>query len=100
MTDVVPLLLGLALLAATAWSQPRLTRLLGSLLFGLVVGVVLRFVMGPLLGAACGLLGAGLAYRVFPGLVLRRRLPAHAARCGTQSVCTACAARRRPAGGG
>jgi oligopeptide transport system permease protein len=74
MTEVLALLVGLALLAATAWSPPKLTRVLGSLLFGFVVGVVLRFAFGAIGGAASGLIAAGVAYRLLPLLVLRRVL--------------------------
>jgi len=73
-SEAVTLVLGLALLAATAWSPPRLTRLLGSLLFGVVVGVVLRFVLGPLGGAVGGAVAVAVAYRLLPALVLRRVL--------------------------
>jgi len=72
MSEALTLLLGLGLLAATAWCPPRLTRLLGCLLFGVVVGVVLRFSLGAVAGLACGCIAAGLAYRFFPLLVLRR----------------------------
>lgn len=74
MIETLSLLLGLALLAATAWSPPKLTRLLGSVLFGFVVGVVLRFALGPVGGVVGGLVAAGVAYRLLPLLVLRRVL--------------------------
>ena len=74
MSEALTLAFGLALLAATAWCPPRTTRLLGCALFGLVVGVLLRFSLGVWLGVAGGLLGAGGAYRYFPLLVLRRVL--------------------------
>jgi oligopeptide transport system permease protein len=74
MSEALTLGLGLALLAATAWCPPRLTRVLGCLLFGLVLGVVLRFSFGPAGGALGGVVAAGLAYRLFPLLVLRRVL--------------------------
>jgi oligopeptide transport system permease protein len=72
MIEVVSLLLGMAALAATAWCPPKLTRVLGSLLFGVVIAVVLRFAMGvapALLGGAAAL---ALAWRWLPLLVLRR----------------------------
>jgi oligopeptide transport system permease protein len=72
--EVLTLLFGLALLAATAWSPPRLTRVFGCLLFGFVVGVVLRFALGALGGVVGGLVAAGVAFRFFPLLVLRRVL--------------------------
>ncbi|HKY41107.1 MAG TPA: ABC transporter permease [Polyangiaceae bacterium] len=74
MSEALTLLFGLALLAATAWSPPRLTRPLGSLLFGFVVGVVLRFSLGALGGVLGGLVASGLAFRYLPLLVLRRVL--------------------------
>lgn len=72
MTEVLTLLLGIALLSATAWCPPRVSRVLGSLLFGLVLGVVVRFSAGATVGIGVGLLAAGLAYRFLPALVLRR----------------------------
>ncbi len=72
MIEIASLLLGIALLAATAWAPPQLTRVLGALLFGVVVAVVLRFSLGAALGAGLGLLSAGLAWRLLPLLVLRR----------------------------
>jgi oligopeptide transport system permease protein len=65
---------GVVLLAATAWCPPRTTRLLGALLFALVLGVVFRFALGMPVALVCGLLGAVVAFRVFPLLVLRRVL--------------------------
>jgi len=73
-TEVLTLLFGLALLAATAWSPPRLTRVLGSLLFGFVIGVVLRFSLGAWGGVLGGLAASGVALRFLPLLVLRRVL--------------------------
>jgi oligopeptide transport system permease protein len=73
-SDAITLLLGLAVLAATAWCPPRATRVLGSVLFGLVLGVVLRFSFGAVGGAVGGLLGVGVAHRFLPLLVLRRVL--------------------------
>jgi oligopeptide transport system permease protein len=73
-SEALTLLFGLALLAATAWSPPRLTRLLGSLLFGLVVGVVLRFSLGAVGGVLGGLAASAVAFRFLPLLVLRRVL--------------------------
>jgi oligopeptide transport system permease protein len=72
--EALTLLFGVAVLAATAWCPPRATRILGSLLFGVVVGVVLRFSVGGLGGVLGGVLAAGSAYRVLPLLVLRRVL--------------------------
>jgi oligopeptide transport system permease protein len=66
------LVLGLALLAGTAWCPPRWTRVLGALFFALVVGVVLRFPFGIPIGAGCALVAAALGWRFFPLLVLRR----------------------------
>lgn len=74
MTEAVSLLFGVALLAATVWCPPKLTRVLGALLFGFVVGVVLRFSLGGTGGALGGVVAAGLAYRYLPLLVLRRVL--------------------------
>lgn len=74
MIEALTLLFGLALLAATAWAPARATRALGSLLFGVVVGVVLRFAVGPLGGAVAGALAAAVGYRFLPLLVLRRVL--------------------------
>jgi len=56
------LLFGIALLAATAWCPPRLTRVLGSLLFALVVGVVLRFAFGISLAIVCALVAERLVF--------------------------------------
>ncbi len=72
MTEVLTLGLGLALLAATAWCPPRWTRFLGAVLFGCVVGVVLRFSTGGAGGVVGGLVAAGVAFRFLPLLVLRR----------------------------
>ena len=72
MTEALTLVLGLALLAATAWCPPRWTRILGAALFGFVVGVVLRFSIGGTGGVVGGLVAAGLAFRFLPLLVLRR----------------------------
>jgi oligopeptide transport system permease protein len=66
------LVFGIGLLAATAWCPPRLTRVLGSLLFALVVGVVLRFTFGVALAVVCGLVLGALGFRFLPLLVLRR----------------------------
>lgn len=72
MSEALPLLLGIALLAATAWCPPRVARALGALLFGVVVGTVLRFVFGLLPALVFAVLVAGVAYRYLPLLVLRR----------------------------
>ncbi|HYQ18546.1 MAG TPA: ABC transporter permease subunit, partial [Polyangiaceae bacterium] len=72
MSEALTLVVGLGLLAATAWCPPRASRVLGCLLFGLVVGVVLRFSLGGVGGVIGGGLAAGLAYRFLPLLVLRR----------------------------
>ncbi len=72
MIEALTLLFGLALLAATAWCPPRWTRILGSLLFGFVVGVVVRFSFGGAGGVVGGLVAAGVAFRFLPLLVLRR----------------------------
>jgi oligopeptide transport system permease protein len=72
MIEALTLLVGLALLAATAWCPPRLTRFLGALLFGFVIGVVLRFSLGVAGGLIGGVLAAGVAFRFLPLLVLRR----------------------------
>src|SRR4029077_3717565 len=50
------------------------TRALGALLFGFVVGIVLRFSLGVTGGVLGGLAAAGVAYRFLPLLVLRRVL--------------------------
>src|SRR4051812_50215038 len=72
MIELGTLILGLAALAATAWCPPRLTRGLGAVLFGVVVGIVLRFSIGGVGGAVGGLVAIGLAFRFLPLLVLRR----------------------------
>src|SRR4051812_30687377 len=72
MIELGTLILGLAALAATAWCPPRLTRGLGAVLFGVVVGIVLRFSIGGVGGAVGGLVAIGVAYRFLPLLVLRR----------------------------
>src|SRR3954469_19735821 len=72
MIEALALLFGIAVLAATAWCPPGLTRVLGSLLFALVVAVVLRFSCGVSLALVAGVIAAGLAYRFLPLLVLRR----------------------------
>ena len=74
MTEALTLLVGLALLAATAWCPARLTRVLGALLFGCVIGVVLRFSLGVTAGVIGGSIAAGAAFRFLPLLVLRRVL--------------------------
>ena len=72
MTEACVLIFGLALLAATAWCPPRATRLLGAVLFGLVLAALLRFTFGVPLAVACAIVAAALAFRIFPLLVLRR----------------------------
>jgi len=74
MTEAVSLLLGIALLAATVWCPPKLTRGFGAVLLGFVVGVVVRFSLGSAGGALAGAVAAALAYRFLPLLVLRRVL--------------------------
>lgn len=74
MIEVLTLIVGVTLLAATAWCPPRATRLLGALLFGIVTGVLLRFAAGATGGVIGGVLGAAGAYRLLPLLVLRRVL--------------------------
>ena len=74
MIEVAVLVLGIALLAATAWCPARVTRGLGALLFGLALGVVFRFALGVPVAFVAGGLGAGLTFRFFPLLVLRRVL--------------------------
>jgi len=74
MIEVLILLFGVALLGATAWCPPRWTRAFGALLFGLALAVVLRFALGVPVAIVGGLLGAGLTFRFFPLLVLRRVL--------------------------
>jgi oligopeptide transport system permease protein len=71
-SEVLTLLVGLVLLGATAWCPPRLTRVLGCLLFGFALGVVLRFAAGASGGILGGVVAAAVAYRFFPLLVLRR----------------------------
>jgi oligopeptide transport system permease protein len=70
--EALSLLLGLAVLAGTAWLPNRPTRLLGALLFGLIVGVVLRFSVGMVGGLLLGTVAAVAAWRLLPQLVLRR----------------------------
>ncbi len=72
MIEVLALLFGLATLGATAWCPPRLTRVLGSLLFALIVGVVLRFAFGVHVALLAAAVAGGLSLRFFPPLVLRR----------------------------
>jgi len=74
LSEALTLVFGLVLLAATAWCPPKATRWLGCLLFGAVVGVVLRFSLGAVVGILGGLIGVGVAYRLLPLLVLRRVL--------------------------
>ena len=72
MTEALVIVFGLALLAATAWCPPRLTRVLGAALFALVLGVVMRFASGIPVALVCAVVGGGLGYRYLPLLVLRR----------------------------
>jgi oligopeptide transport system permease protein len=72
MSELVTLLVGLGLLGATAWCPPRVTRVLGCLLFGFAVGVVVRFSSGAIGGVLAGGVAAAASYRFFPALVLRR----------------------------
>ena len=72
MIETLALIFGVALLAATAWCPPRLTRVLGALFFALVVGVVMRFASGIPMAVVCALVGAAVGYRFLPLLVLRR----------------------------
>ncbi|MEI9952802.1 MAG: ABC transporter permease [Pseudomonadota bacterium] len=81
MIEVLILVLGIALLAATAWCPPRATRVLGALLFGLMLAVLFRFPLGVPVAMVAGLVGGLLTFRFFPLLVLRRR-PIPGARAG------------------
>src|SRR6478752_2180953 len=74
MTEIALLSFGVVLLGATAWCPARATRLLGALLFGLVLVVVLRFTLGVPRAIVCGLLASALTFRFLPLLVLRRVL--------------------------
>ena len=74
MIELAVLVLGIALLAATAWCPPRATRVFGALLFGVALGVVFRFALGVPVAVVGGVLGAALTFRFFPLLVLRRVL--------------------------
>ncbi len=74
MIEVLILVLGIALLAATAWCPPRATRVLGALLFGLMLAVLFRFPLGVPVAMVAGLVGGLLTFRFFPLLVLRRVL--------------------------
>ena len=59
MIEALTLLVGVMLLAATAWCPPRATRLLGGLLFGIVVGIALLLTGTGLLILALAVLGGG-----------------------------------------
>ncbi|MEO7037436.1 MAG: ABC transporter permease, partial [Polyangiaceae bacterium] len=72
MIEALALLGGIGVLSATVWCPPRLTRVLGALLFALVVGVVLRFSFGVSLALVAALIGGAIAYCFLPLLVLRR----------------------------
>src|SRR3954453_23592409 len=72
MIEGLALLFGIAVLAGTAWCPPRLTRVLGALLFSLVAGVVLRFSFGGSVALGVSVIAAAIAYRFLPLLVLRR----------------------------
>ena len=74
MIELSILVVGIALLGATAWCPSRATRVLGALLFGLACAVLLRFALGVKVAIVCGLLFALLTFRFFPLLVLRRVL--------------------------
>ncbi len=74
MIETVALVLGIAALAATAWCPPKLTRVLGSILFALTVGLLARFSLGVNVAVVVALIAAALAFRFLPLLVLRRVL--------------------------
>jgi oligopeptide transport system permease protein len=74
MIETLALLFGAALLGATAWCPPRWTRVLGSVLFAFVMGVVMRFAFGGAVALLSGVVAAGVGYRFLPLLVLRRVL--------------------------
>ena len=72
MIEALVLVVGVALLASTAWCPPRLTRVLGSALLALLLVLTLRFSLGLALAGLLAVISAGLAFRFLPLLVLRR----------------------------
>ncbi|HVW27687.1 MAG TPA: ABC transporter permease subunit [Polyangiaceae bacterium] len=68
----VTLVLGLAIVASTAWLGPRGARVAGALLGGVVVFGVARAVAGPITGAIFAVVFGVLAYRSLPIMVMRR----------------------------
>src|SRR5688572_20168201 len=71
-SEILALLLGFVLVAASAWLPPRPTRVIGALLLAIVGVLSLRFALGTPLAAVVALLLAGVAFRFAPLLVLRR----------------------------
>lgn len=72
MIEALVLIGGIVLLGSTAWLPPQVTRVLGALLFALLIALSARFGLGWPVAVVLGLISAGLAYRFLPLLVLRR----------------------------
>lgn len=70
--SALALALGVAVVAATSWLSPRVSRWLGAALLALASAVVLRFVVGVPVALVASLLLAALSLRFAPTLVLRR----------------------------
>ncbi|HEX4339648.1 MAG TPA: ABC transporter permease [Polyangiaceae bacterium] len=68
----VMLVLGLALVASTAWLGPRGARVVGTLLGTLVVFGVARAAWNPVVGAVLAVVFGVLAFRSLPTMVMRR----------------------------
>ena len=74
--EATAVILGIALLAGTAWLGPRTVRVSGALCLALVAFGVGRAVSSPVFGVVCALVAAALAARYAPPRV-RRRVTVH-----------------------
>ena len=74
MIEILALLFGVVLLAATAWCPPPATRLIGAVLVALVLSLLIRFSIGLPLSLFVAALAGALSYRYLPLMVLRRVL--------------------------
>src|SRR5688572_1543797 len=70
--EALAILLGIGLLAATAWLGPRAVRVSGAACLALVAFGVGRAVANPMLGGVLAIVAAAFAARYAPVRVLRR----------------------------
>src|SRR5262249_44128942 len=72
MIEALALVLGIAVLALSAFCPARAARFIGAALFALIVFVVFRFSLGTTRAAVLAPVAGAAALRFLPGLVLRR----------------------------